>query len=197
MRNPTKIKAALAPACLLLFLVGFNVSVADMECLRESGTTLYLELSPVDPRALLLGDYMALDFTVNQDLSKSLRKHGGDKDKGIMPRSGYAIVATRGSAGKDQVAVFTRLDDGKPLQAGEYRLLYRARNNDAWVTATAFYFQEGQATAYATARYGEIRVDESGRNLLTHLLDAAFHRIAPACAPKGDAPVSTEPRNVS
>lgn len=60
-------------AVLVLFLGGYGLSVYRMETVLAEGKTILLALAPVDPRAPLMGDYMALRYVVNNDIHKALR----------------------------------------------------------------------------------------------------------------------------
>ena len=51
---------------LLLVLVIPNALIANQERQLAAGTTVYLELVPVDPRSLMQGDYMRLDYKLLQ-----------------------------------------------------------------------------------------------------------------------------------
>lgn len=60
-------------AVLVLFLGGYGLSVYRMETVLVEGKTILLALAPVDPRAPLMGDYMALRYVVNNNIRKALR----------------------------------------------------------------------------------------------------------------------------
>ena len=60
-------------AVLVLFLGGYALSVYRMETVLAEGKTILLPLAPVDPRAPLMGDYMALRYVVNNDIRNALR----------------------------------------------------------------------------------------------------------------------------
>lgn len=87
------------------------------------------------------------------------------------------IVVRRDAQG---VAHFERLSDGAQLVAGEHPLRLQ-RSSEVFsqrgagtayqVSTNAWFFQEGTGERYATARYGEFRVDASGRALLAGLRD--------------------------
>jgi uncharacterized membrane-anchored protein len=132
--------------------------VARKERLLASGETVLLELAPRDPRSLIQGDYMQLDYAL-------ARRQPAGQD---WPRDGALVV----SADDDGVAQFRRLDKGEPLAAGEQRLIYRVRGGRLQVGTNAFYFQEGTADTWAAARYGELRVGPDGTALLVGLMDA-------------------------
>ena len=59
-------------AVLVLFLGGYAFSAYRMETVLAEGKTILLALAPVDPRAPLMGDYMALRYAVNNDIRKAL-----------------------------------------------------------------------------------------------------------------------------
>ena len=59
-------------AVLVLFLGGYALAAQRMEAVRAEGKTILLALAPVDPRAPLMGDYMALRYVVNNDIRKAL-----------------------------------------------------------------------------------------------------------------------------
>lgn len=174
--------------CLVLILGAFNLSVMNREPLLHGGTVMYLRLAPVDPRALLLGDYMDLEFYMDREVTDALyeavRQPDGQDATGWhewrtlrsrLPHEGLAVVGLS----PEREASFIRLDDGSPLAENEHRLFFRVKNGNAEVAARSFFFQEGHAGDYEQAEYGEIHVGPDGRNLLTHLLDAELRRIEP------------------
>ena len=56
------------------------------------------------------------------------------------------------------------------MHADEHLLLYRYRG-DLRLGAESFMFQEGDADLYSNARYGELKVDESGASVLIGLAE--------------------------
>ncbi|BCS31062.1 membrane protein [Luteitalea sp. TBR-22] len=141
---------------IVLGLVGFET--AGKERLLATGQVVLLELAPRDPRSLIQGDYMQLDYAIARRTA-----HGDD-----WPRDGAIVV----SPDDQGVAQFRRRDGGEPLAAGETRLAYRLRGGRLQIGTNAFYFQEGAADTYAPARYGELRVGPDGTSLLVGLRDA-------------------------
>ena len=144
-------------ALVVLGLV--NHSIYGKERIIRSGETIYLELAPVDPRSLMQGDYMALNYRM-ANLAFGSRR-------GAHAADGYLVV----EADADGVAAFRRFDDGAPLAPGEMRLRYRWREGPKFAT-NAFFFEEGTASRYAGARYGEFRVSDDGDMILTGLRGA-------------------------
>jgi uncharacterized membrane-anchored protein len=149
----------------VLVLAVANVSVWNLEELRTGGRVVLLELAPVDPRALMQGDYMALRFAVERDA------FGPGPPSGTR---GGRIVVRLDPRG---VGTFVRIDDGRPLAEGEVALRYRVRGGRVKFATNAFFFQEGHAARYDSARYGELRVADSGELLLTHLRGRRLERL--------------------
>ena len=152
-------RSAIALVCCVAALILVDYSIVQKERLLESGSVVYLELAPVDPRSLVQGDYMALRFRMANDASARLE---------LRSNSDGRIVAT---VGADRVASFRRLDQGEALAAEEILLQYRVREGQIKFATNAFFFQEGTANKYTGARYGEFRVGADGDLLLTGLRD--------------------------
>jgi hypothetical protein len=127
---------------------------------------------------------MTLALSVESEISKALEAAG---EPLAGQYKGTALVVP-GLAGEGPGWRFLRLDDGSPLPEGVARLVYRRRDNRVQVGPGSFFFQEGQSRNYARARFAELRVDEAGNCLLTHLLDAEGKRIQPATGGEAEAP---------
>jgi len=143
---------------LLAVLAVVNVGIWQKEQLAGSGATVFVELAPRDPRSLMQGDYMALNFRLPNDVLSSLSN--------VSPSTQPRVVAQRDSRG---VASVLRLDDGRPLASDELRieLSFKA---DRWVLVSdAWMFKEGEEQRWAGARFGEVKVDGQGRALLVGL----------------------------
>lgn len=135
---------------------------------------MILELAPVDPRSLMQGDYMALNFAASRDVTR-LRKDGSrdpaltqDEVLSYEP-DGYLVLAQdeRG------VGKVLRIQPGtQPRADGEVPLRYRVRDNSVRIVTNAYFFPEGQAKRYEVARFGELRVGENGEALLVRMLGA-------------------------
>ena len=176
---------------LVLFLGGYALAAHRMETVRAEGKTILLALAPVDPRAPLMGDYMALRYVVNNDIRKALaaqknaqknaqgnaQEHAAKADqKAATAREqkrnaeGLAVLRITNDP-VPQAATFVRLDDGSPLQADEFLLAYRLRGYEVTSAAPAFYFQEGTARQYAGAKFGIFKLAADGKTLLVGLCD--------------------------
>lgn len=159
--------AALALAGLVLVVGAVNFKVWQREQLLAHGTEIVLALAPVDPRSLLQGDYMALDFALARDISALTP----DTSNAHTDQKGYAIVAL----GPHNEASLLRIQPAlTPLAKGEYALQYRTEGGRVKIVTNAFFFPEGQGDHFAKGRYGALRVDQNGEALLTGLRDADY-----------------------
>lgn len=151
----------------LATLLVANGAIWQKENLVANGKPLYLPLMPVDPRSLMQGDYMALRFTVLDGHDLPLLADM----VGQRPHLAVQIDA-RG------VAIAQRPHTvGQPLAANEM-LLELSPKNGNWVVVTdAWFFKEGDAHKWQTAKYGEFRVLPNGRALLVGMADGALRQI--------------------
>jgi uncharacterized membrane-anchored protein len=164
-------KLSSARKALLVFgaaalLIGFNHAVYTKTQTLEHGSVVKLKLAPRDPRGLLTGDYM----TLNYDISNALRQSSSDKHA----EDGYVLVNINAQG----VGEFVSQSANYPaLGLQQLAMQYRIREKETKFATNAFYFQEGQGKAFEAARYGEFRVNAKGELLLTHLLDENLVRI--------------------
>jgi len=135
----------------------FNISVYQKETVLSNGTTMLLELAPRDPRSLMQGDYMVLRYAIAGNLRSQMEK---------IPVDGYLVL----TVDKNHVAHFKRIHTpDTSLTNGEHLLQYRKRGQIIRIGAESFFFQEGHAKYYDNAKYGELRVTNSGESVLVGL----------------------------
>ncbi len=144
-----------------------NLAILQKERLLSTGTSVLVELAPVDPRSLMQGDYMELEYRIARELWRVARD---------WPRDGH-LVLVRDERG---VGYFAGPYDGESSLAEDQLLVrYRKRRGDLVIASNAFFFQEGQAEQYASARFGELRVSAKGETLLVALVDENGERLGP------------------
>lgn len=149
----------------IIVLAAVNFEIYQKEQLLAKGTTVLLALAPVDPRSLMQGDYMILRYQI----ARLPALYQAEKE-------GYLVI----EPDEKQVASFKRIYDEKtPLSTGELLLRYRKRGNDIRLGAESFFFQEGQASHYEKAHYGELRLTPSGDSILVGLRDIALNSLGP------------------
>ncbi|HEX6707696.1 MAG TPA: GDYXXLXY domain-containing protein [Albitalea sp.] len=153
-------RAAIGIALTAVAALGVaNVGIWQKQSLIADGQPVFVELAPVDPRSLMQGDYMALNFRVPDD----------GHFEGLLAGDRPRVVARRDERG---VATLLRRDTGAPLAADELRIELTPKNGRWTVVTDAWFFREGESDRWSRARYGEFRVDEHGRALLVGLRGA-------------------------
>lgn len=148
---------------LLVFLYLVNSGIWSAEQNIANGQPVYLRLAPVDPRSLIQGDYMQLDYQIERDAnSDGLR----DAERG-------QIVAR---LDENNVAHYHRLYTiGETLADNEIVLNFTSREfGGVRVGVDSFFFQEGLASDYNAARYADVRVTEGGTIMLVDLVGENF-----------------------
>ena len=160
-------------------LVFFNYSIVKKETILTEGKLALFELAPVDPRSLMQGDYMRLRYAIARDNGSDTFDPGElilnqTQTNENIPKRGYMVVKldTLG------VAQRVRLQEGKsPLNEGEYLVVYTRPKWDLNIGAESYFFQEGEADKYAAAKYGGLKIDGQGNNVLEGLYDENRKRI--------------------
>ena len=162
-----KVKGIIILVNLGLLLGYINWSIAAKEKTLNSGQLVLLELAPVDPRSLMQGDYMRLNYAI------AFRP--GDKTK--LAKRGYCII----KLDSNKVAQFVRYQDKMlPLNAGEQPIKYFSKGSrflPVNLGAESYFFEEGTGKKYEEAKYGGLKIDAEGNSILTGLYDEKFRLI--------------------
>lgn len=155
---------------LALVLVVVNGGIWQREKLLATGKVVILELAPVDPRSLMQGDYMALNFAAGREVTRlrlgGERQDAEDSILGYEP-DGYVLLTADARGVSQPVRI---QPDARPHADNEVPLRYRVRDNGVRIVTNAYFFPEGQAERYQVARFGELRVAENGEALLVRML---------------------------
>ena len=140
---------------LLVTLLVANIGIWQKETLIGNGRQVFIALAPVDPRSLIQGDYMALNFQLT-----------GLQEADSWSRQRINAVARIDGRG---IAVIMGLAANRPLQPDEIYFELMQTQSGLRPATDAWYFKEGEAERWAKARYGEFRVDQQGQALLVDL----------------------------
>lgn len=158
-----------------------NVAIVQKERILSDGQTVLLELAPVDPRSLMQGDYMSLNFALSQNLSAL--SWGLPKDAlAKMDAQQWVVVAVQLDENKvaQLKGVYLEQDgqerlwseEGPVAEPSDVMRLRMRRHRSNWTPGTdAWFFAEGSADRFDAARYGEFAVVEDGQSLLRAMLD--------------------------
>lgn len=162
---------------LVAILALVNWSIFTKENQLANGKVVYLELAPVDPRSLMQGDYMALRFGMGNVIRNALPKAENNSSwrHEVDASDGYVIVRVD----ETDVASYVELYVDQTLADNELLLRYRVRNGEIKFATNAFFFQEGHAKYYESARYGQFRVNDKGELLLVAMYNKDLIKLRP------------------
>ncbi|MFT7776672.1 GDYXXLXY domain-containing protein [Roseateles sp.] len=155
-----------AAASLVAVLAVVNAGIAQKEALIADGQPIFVPLAPVDPRSLMQGDFMRLNFAL----------------PGEVPAQAGGLLAVRrphvvASLDERRIARLLRLHDGSPLAPGELLIELTPKGGRWTVVTDAWFFQEGEARRWSAARFGEFRVKPDGQALLVGLRNEALGKL--------------------
>ncbi len=155
---------------IVLGVIGYQI--AEKEHTVAKGRVVLLKLAPVDPRSLMQGDYMTLRYDLAIEARKAAESVGAADGKAkAKVLEGLLVV----KLDADGVATFVRFagdtSDEVPLLYGDEVLIKYRNHGGVLVGAESFFFQEGDATLYEKARYGELKVSDAGETILVGLRD--------------------------
>lgn len=150
----------------LLILLLANGSIWQKEQTLKNGRLVILELAPVDPRSLMQGDYMAINYQfVRQAEDQSL------------PKKGVLVF----NQADNHVAKLYDIYDFKDYDfhnsKGKVAIRYKLKHGQPFIGSDTFFFQEGSAEKYQLAQYGGLIVDDKGQAILTHLYDKDLKKL--------------------
>ena len=156
--------AAWLGVAAVLVLAVVNVGIAGRERLIAEGRTVFVKLAPVDPRSMMQGDYMRLDYDLPIVRATRWMSRVGANNDGPLWGSRLRIAVTLDARG---VVVATRLlDEGQAPPAGTQVLQLTPKDGGWTLVSDAWFFREGEAQRWQPAKYGEFRVTPDGKGLL-------------------------------
>lgn len=140
------------PAVAVMVII--NHGIWQKEQVLQQGTTVFVELAPVDPRSLMQGDYMTLAFALPPMANAE------------APQARF-VVAQRNEKG---VATLNRFYDGESELGPDELLIEVKRQGSRYVLVTdAWFFKEGEGNRWSGAKFGEFRVKRDGTAVLVSL----------------------------
>jgi uncharacterized membrane-anchored protein len=157
----TKVKSIFIIINLFLLIGYFNWSIYAKERILEKGKLVLLELAPVDPRSLMQGDYMHLNY-----------KENTFSEKTKLPKRGFCVLKIDSNQVGHRIAL---IKDMSALRKDEIAVKYFFDGNEYWpsihIGSESYFFQEGEEKKYEAAKYGALKIDESGNSILIGLYD--------------------------
>lgn len=137
---------------ILIFSLTFIYALKEEDYRKQD--TFYLKLKPIDPRSLIQGDYMRLNYEI---IDKAIKKLGYDYNLKVK-RRGYIVV----KLDKNRVAHFVdavkKIEDYKNKKNEKVLFITFKGNGYAnlKINADSFLFQEGDAKLYENAKYSKV-----------------------------------------
>ncbi len=161
-----KLKWSLLAGNLLLLGIVFTWMLSSKEYLLQNGNILVLKLQPADPRSFMMGDYMTLNYAINNDIS--VGNFPNDLRLFRINEKKRTKVVVKMDGG---LAAFVRLYNNEALSEGEFVLSCEKRYFNYEILPNEYLFQEGRAKHFNRAEYAQFRVDKSGDVIIECLLD--------------------------
>ncbi|MDC8774087.1 GDYXXLXY domain-containing protein [Roseateles albus] len=156
----------------LLGLAVVNTGIWQKQRLISEGRPLFVALAPVDPRSLMQGDFMRLNYDLGSDINAAqLYRLGTARPQVVLKLDARGVARVQrlhepGAAGR--------------ALAPDEQLMELSPKNGSWtLVSDAWFFREGDGARWQAAKYGEFRVRPDGQALLVGLADAKLQRIAP------------------
>jgi uncharacterized membrane-anchored protein len=168
----------LAVALAVAMAVGVPLGMAAAkERVKQTGKLVLIPLAPRDPRSIMQGDYMVLRYRFPVDEEKAPGRSWERGNRGPANVSQWPSDGTLRLRLNDQHIVTASTAEAEGEQAStlgvnEARLRYRVRRGQPKIGAESFFFEEGQARTFESARFGGLRVAPSGDAVLVGLYDA-------------------------
>lgn len=171
------------PIILALFSILIFVGlILKHEDHLQNSQSIYIELAQVDPRSMLQGDYMALNY----ELYLAGLREGNPWDEN-RARNKKQEVSERQIQNQSKILSYVQLDaqrrviqtnfDQNQLKTNPentVRLVLKNPSNqlqNLYPAANSFLFAEGLEPCYRNAKYAELRVKPDGQVLLAGLVD--------------------------
>ena len=176
---------------VIALLGAVNYKVQQFEDVLATGKPVVLKIAPVDPRSLMQGDYMVLNYAIlseiqqsqflsesNESLESNESIDAGEANETIgidesSPSGKKAYILVH--LDKNHVATFCEEQSGIPTDFKHCtpNVYLPIRYNGSWhpkLPSQDYFFAEGKGEHYAQAEYAEYRFKD-GILLLARLLD--------------------------
>ena len=185
MSNSIK-KILLIINIVILFVVtGFSAN--KEESYKKLDSYFYLELTPVDPRSLLQGDYMTLNYDITDKASDFIYNnrtyiYDGENENEVdeirelrkLADAKRAYIAVR--LDENRVAKFVKITKEKTDEKDLLFIAYKTDGFNVDINVNSYLFQEGTGDKYENARYSKF-VLVNNKLRLIDLRDKDFKEI--------------------
>lgn len=159
-------KKLILVANFIIFGIIFLYSIIQKEDIISNAQQVILKLAPVDPRSLMQGDYMRLNFKLARDIRYKIE---GKKNLTLKK----AVVTLN----SQNIATLKSIYSNQKLEPNEIIINFKYKFGRVVIITDAWFFQEGEAKKFEKAKYGEFRINKNGVGLLIGVLDKNLDRI--------------------
>lgn len=159
-----KTKKILPLMLALSSIVIFTSIIVKNEYHLNNAQSVYVSLQPVDPRSILQGDYMALNYDLGlEDVYEEQIDNQAQVKSYVQLDSQNRVIKTR----FDTQQIVGQLSKPVPL------ILKNPDNllDRLYPAANSFLFAEGLEPCYRNAQYAHLSVTANGQTLLLGLVD--------------------------
>lgn len=137
-----------------------NYSITKNERILQEGQPIILALAPLDPRSIMQGDYMELNFALLNDVDVDITQNR------------YAYLYLKADEqGVMQMCHSSATQDASADCPNDTWIKAKKRGRQWRLSTHQYFFPEGLASYFEQARYGEFRRAGDGTILLKQLLD--------------------------
>ena len=182
-----KMKKILIVVNIVLLFVITGFSAQKEESYKKLDSYFYLELRPVDPRSLLQGDYMTLNYDITDKASDFIYNnrtyiYDGENENEVeeirelrkLADAKRAYIAVR--LDKNKVAKFVKITKEKTDEKDLLFIAYKTDGFNVNINANSYLFQEGTGDKYENARYSKVVLVDNKLRLID-LRDKDFKEI--------------------
>ena len=165
MSNNIKKMLLIANIVILFIVTAF--SAIKEENYKKLDSYFYLELAPVDPRSLLQGDYMILNYDITDKVRDFIHNnrtyiYGGEDENEVdeikearkLAHSKKAYVAIR--LDENKVARYVKITKEKTDEKDLLFIAYKTDGFNVDINANSYFFQEGTGDKYQNAVYSKV-----------------------------------------
>src|SRR5690606_11306192 len=143
-----------------------GAQIVAKESILAEGVTVKLALAPIDPRSLMQGDYVSLNYDIS-----TAPDHLADRIQ-EMPANSRVRVVLR--MGQDGVVEFDRILEKNEVSS-EGEVVINGRT-DGWRNIyygiESYFVPEGDGPKFErSAHFASVRIGKNGDALLEHLLE--------------------------
>jgi len=164
------------PLHLAIFSIAlFCGLIAQHEWHLRDSQSIYVELAPVDPRSILQGDYMMLNYDLHfSALAAENRLERPESEANIQDFENQSRILSYVQLDEKGRVVKTSFDRSALDQPRSAQLILKNPQNTfegLYPATNSFMFAEGLEPCYRDAKFAELKLKENGEALLADLVD--------------------------